>query len=74
MTNTEQGAENMSEITYNVHSERVRHSGALVVSAFVDDGGGEFLHSVTYYWESEDGDPREDFVRTVLDSGWRFTD
>lgn len=64
----------MSGLMYSVHAYRVHGSGALVVSAMVDDGNGEFQHSVTYYWQMEDGDPREDFVRKVLASGWRFTE
>lgn len=61
---------------YNVHAERVRHSGALIVSAFVDDGtgAGPWRHAVTYYWEVDDGDPREDFVAHVLARGWTFDD
>ena len=63
----------MNVSTYQVNASRIQHSGALEVSAMVDDGNGEFRHSVTYYWQMEDGDPREDFVSTVLASGWRFT-
>jgi hypothetical protein len=29
--------------------ERVRHSGAIIVSSFVGTGGGEYLFTRTYY-------------------------
>ena len=60
----------------HVHTERVPHSGALIVSAFVNDatGAGPFRHHVTYYWDADDGDPRIDFVRDVLAKGWTFND
>ena len=32
-----------------ITAERVRHSGALVLTALVTDGMDEFYHSVTYY-------------------------
>jgi len=32
-----------------ITAERVRHSGALVLTALVTDGTGEFYHSRTFY-------------------------
>ena len=32
-----------------ITAERVRHSGALILTALVTDGMGDFFHSVTYY-------------------------
>ena len=60
----------------HVPTERVRHSGALIVSAIVDDGtgAGPWRHAVTYYWDPEDGDPRLDFVADVIGRGWTFAD
>lgn len=49
----------------------VRHSGALVVSALVDDHGQHFYESRTYYGYDED-EAKDSFVDHVSEMGYEF--
>ena len=51
--------------------EIVRHSGALVVSALVDDHGQHFYESRTFYGYDED-EAKDSFVCHVSSQGYEF--
>ena len=51
--------------------EIVRHSGALVVTALVDDHGQHFYESRTFYGYDED-EARDSFVDHVSSQGYEF--
>lgn len=49
----------------------VRHSGALIVSALVSDGGDRFYESLTFYGYDED-EARGQYVATITERGYRI--
>ena len=51
--------------------ETVAHSGALVVTALVDDHGQHFYESRTFYGYDED-EARNSFVDHVSSQGYEF--
>lgn len=60
-----------TDVLASLTVDTVRHSGALVVTALVDDRGQRFYDSRLFYGFDED-EARREFCQSVFDRGYRL--